>query len=702
MFAGWWQNIQNWYNTAKAWIAHQWDLIWNNTGGRLIRGIADARRLFAGWWANIQNWYNTTRAWIAHIWDLIWNNTAGRLIRGIADARKLFGGWWANIQNWYNTAKTWIGQQWDTIWNNTAGRIIRGVHDIERIFSGWGSWISHFCSVTLPGYFDDAVRGIGKAWDKIEEKVSTPVKWVVQHVYDDLIVPFWNATAGNVGLPKLHKMAEGGVVPGGYSRDDNQLVWMRSGEGVLQPGAVAALGGPQFIDAANRAYGDVPVGSGSPGHYAPGGVVPGRGGALGATNPTGPALGPLAGVVHSIAGVISDIGTGIFDSLASVGTKIVGDTAKLVPGNTGVADAMRAYPPKIWQGFLNWVTSHAPAGNAGDIVKYAESFLGKIPYVWGGTSLSAAGADCSGFTGGDLSHFGYRPPRTSEAQGAWVKRTGPQAGGLAFYHSPGGGADPGHVAIVADANNVVSQGGGMGPKMMGLHGMPLLWTGIPPGGFGGSVGAGTPGHGLVPANASAIAGYLSSHGLDRTAIAGILGNIQQESGGAWGAPGGGLIQWVAGGQPTSLADALAKTMQYIAANGSVADINAHSSTPTEAAVYFSQKYERPGNPQIQNRIAAAIASYAAGYDSGGWLQPGTTLAVNNTGRPELHHLRGPVGCPIQGRARGQGWRATRGDDQHPAAGGWHGRGRVLGVDVPVAGRAAAILDRRQPLRLTSG
>ena len=118
------------------------------------------------------------------------------------------------------------------------------------------------------------------------------------------------------------------------------------------------------------------------------------------------------------------------------------------------------------------------------IVAWALQWQGRIPYVWGGTAIPG-GCDCSGFTGTAYAHFGINAPRTSEAQGAWVRRTPPEPGGLAFYHSPAGGADPGHVAMVIDASTVLSQGGGMGPNLMGIHDMPLLWTGIPPGGFSG-------------------------------------------------------------------------------------------------------------------------------------------------------------------------------------------------------------------------
>jgi hypothetical protein len=134
--------------------------------------------------------------------------------------------------------------------------------------------------------------------------------------------------------------------------------------------------------------------------------------------------------------------------------------------------------------------------------------------------------------------------------------------------------------------------------------------------------SGTPGHGNVPANAAAIAGFLASHGATRNAIAGILGNIQQESGGnpmaGSNPPGRGLIQ-ILGDPGGTLAEELVRTLAYINANGSIADINAHANSPAEAALYFGQKYERPNAAAANypNRIASANASYAAGYNKGG-------------------------------------------------------------------------------------
>jgi hypothetical protein len=124
-------------------------------------------------------------------------------------------------------------------------------------------------------------------------------------------------------------------------------------------------------------------------------------------------------------------------------------------------------------------------------------------------------------------------------------------------------------------------------------------------------------------------------GLSTNAAAGVAGNIYQESGGnpsvGSGAGGGLFGETLANGGSTgggSMAEQLAALAKYIAANGSISDVNAHASTPDAAAVYFMQRYERP-NVALENqanRVAAAdyVASAAK---SGNW---GTSAGTSGT------------------------------------------------------------------------
>ena len=135
------------------------------------------------------------------------------------------------------------------------------------------------------------------------------------------------------------------------------------------------------------------------------------------------------------------------------------------------------------------------------------------------------------------------------------------------------------------------------------------------------------------ANAEAIYQALLSMGLNANAAAGVAGNIYQESHGnpgAGNAAGGGLFgETIANGGSAgggSLTSQLSALKSYIAANGSVADINAHASSPAAAAAYFSNQYERPGIPALSNREAAA-EWVAQAAQSGNWGTSAGTAAA---------------------------------------------------------------------------
>ena len=89
------------------------------------------------------------------------------------------------------------------------------------------------------------------------------------------------------------------------------------------------------------------------------------------------------------------------------------------------------------------------SGDRSAIVDYALSFVGNVPYVYGGNSLST-GVDCSGFVQQVYKHFGYSLPRTSDSQGSCgssVSSSEMRPGDLVYYG--------GHIAIYIGGGEVV-------------------------------------------------------------------------------------------------------------------------------------------------------------------------------------------------------------------------------------------------------
>lgn len=144
----------------------------------------------------------------------------------------------------------------------------------------------------------------------------------------------------------------------------------------------------------------------------------------------------------------------------------------------------------------------------------------------------------------------------------------------------------------------------------------------------------------VPENAQAIYTFLTGQGFNANAAAGILGNIEQESGGNPEEQGGGLIQ-ILGQAGGTLTEQLAATMKYILANGSVADINAHSTSPSAAALYFSTAYERPNAALANNANREASAQEVAqAASSGNWSTSATPDGSTGTATDLTSFLTG--------------------------------------------------------------
>jgi cell wall-associated NlpC family hydrolase len=407
-----------------------------------------------------------------------------------------------------------------------------------------------------------------------------------------------------------------------------------------------------------------PSSAGLLGFHAAGGMIrggtPGKDSVLGMLMPgevVVPAHMVQGGAVDHLRGQLPGFAAGGAVSLSG----ITGPHGILSAGQPYMAKTEEAFGRVVEAAFAKAAIAKfradaaAALGSGPAIASYAMSFLGKIPYVWGGTSLNSFGADCSGFVQSIYSHFGINAPRTSEAQGGWVKRGPAVPGGLAFYHSPAGGSDPGHVAIVRDASQVISQGGGMGPTLMGINGMPLLWTGVPPGGLpaggGGGVSAGRMSAASIASLWRSLGGRASAAG-NMAAIANAESSdipSARQTGEPPGLTGWGLYQIT----PTS----------GISQNGAYGNLlNASNNTRAAISLYNSSGYL----PWASDPVASALIASGLTYDKGGMLRPGLTLAYNGTGRPEQvipHggagaggvHLHLTVNGPVGSQAELENW-----------------------------------------------
>ncbi len=90
---------------------------------------------------------------------------------------------------------------------------------------------------------------------------------------------------------------------------------------------------------------------------------------------------------------------------------------------------------------------------------YGESFVGRVPYVYGGSS-PRTGFDCSGLTHYVYSHFGRSIPRTADEQFRSFRRESRSAawgGDLVFFHvSSAPNSYVYHVGIYEGGNHMVS------------------------------------------------------------------------------------------------------------------------------------------------------------------------------------------------------------------------------------------------------
>jgi len=519
------------WGAVKLWAAVQWILnaaLAANPIGLIIIAIA---ALAIGIFELVKHWkavWGEIKQLAADAWHFIWDGfgkfllpllgPVGLIALGVIELAKHWKAIWGEIQKVASSFWGWLHQVfgtdisnfftrtipnvWDSFYHATINRLINPVKGGFRDLINWfhqvfGTDVSNFFTKTVPGWFQTAATNIGRFWNGVKSVVSGPVKFVVNTVLGAVANGFDTITSAlHLGAPiprppYIRNFAAGGKITVGTGPTADDVLIRASKDETVLSAAHSSLLAPLLATIGVPGYAK----GGKVGQNPPG-VTPAQARFGSGVNPVGgPSLGDILHAALNVPRIVSEILSPTSNpgaTLTMVSKALTGLANHLGNGGAGGAfgNLLTQLPKIIITDLAQWLSGQGLGGASGSaIADYAMQFIGKIPYVWGGTAVPG-GADCSGFTQAIYHHFGINAPRTSEAQGSWVHRSPPVPGGLAFYHSPAGGADPGHVAIVRDAMRVISQGGGMGPQLMNLHAMPLLWTGVPPGGLGTARGGG--------------------------------------------------------------------------------------------------------------------------------------------------------------------------------------------------------------------
>jgi phage-related protein len=388
-----WENVLKYVfeaiGAAASWL---WNNVLSPVIGYVIAYVQAWGAIFSWLWTNA---ISPALSAIGTAFSWLWSNVLSPVVDFIVAAVKgwglIFEWLWVSViqpvGEAIGVAVTAVGNAFVWAWNNlikpawdALGAAISWVWEnlIRPVFDAVKSAVS-----TVGTAFEVAVNMIKSAWDRVYDILSTPIKWVIDVVYNNGIRAVWNKVAGLVGLGELapinfggtaaggggpmRHMAHGGVLPGYAPGVDSVPVLASPGEGWLVPEAVRGLGAG-FVGWANRYFSggrsDGGVGTGGPAGFSQGGVVQrfADGGIVG-------------NLLNWVSGIGDDIVNLWKDPVAFIKTKI---------GSTGWADLVARAPGKLIDSGSGWLWGRIKGffGFSNDEAAAAAGAAGGSPMGW--------------------------------------------------------------------------------------------------------------------------------------------------------------------------------------------------------------------------------------------------------------------------------------------------------------------------------
>ncbi|MFF9043353.1 hypothetical protein [Streptomyces parvulus] len=221
--------------------------------------LPDIVAYITGPFAGVFRWLNAKV--IQPTWRLIrngiqaaWNGIKSYVLFPIRDYfTKIIPGWGTSLRTKVSGAWGALQSGLSAVWSRIKSYVIFPVRDyFTKTIPGWGTTLKN----RMVGAFDAARAGIKLAWDKIKGIAKSPVKFVVDTVYNNGIRKVWNLVTDAFGGKHLDwmKFRTGGVygsILPGYTpgRDPHRFVSptggvldMSGGESIMRPEFTRAVG----------------------------------------------------------------------------------------------------------------------------------------------------------------------------------------------------------------------------------------------------------------------------------------------------------------------------------------------------------------------------------------------------------------------------------------------------------------------------
>jgi phage-related protein len=512
-FNFWWNLVQNAWNLVMRAFDVGWkavNLVWSAFFTIITRVIVP---LMGTFWTAVQSAWNFVQRAFDLGWkaiNLVWSALHTIITRVIVP---LMGTFWTAVQSAWNFVQRafdlgWkaINLVWSALFNTIMGPIRnvftflwRNVVEpawnlVKSIFTT--SWnfirdkvvtpLMHLIDTTLPRAFAVGRDAIGKTWDAIKKIVATPVKFVVETVYEKGIKWIWDKVAGAVGLPALASaksiigaltFAEGGIYPGYSPGRDIGFAHVSGGEAIMRPEWTRAVGS-DFVHKANRiarTQGSAGVAK-FMGGFEDGGVI-------------GFGKSVFRGLAKGAKVVFGKVGEAVLGGLKTFAKplvdKVVRPLINKIPDGNALGKIMRAIPNKMIDSFLAFLDkkdSEAAAitGGPGQWSSMWNWVKSRFPYA----NLS------SGMRPGDPGYHGKGMAIDITAPD--VTSGGPKA--FAIFNAIKKSFKPTILELIYDfakggavwnGKDHMFTGGGAGP---GTHNDHIHWANKPTGPLGGSSG----------------------------------------------------------------------------------------------------------------------------------------------------------------------------------------------------------------------